>query len=98
MTKQEIKDQIQVDVFGLLKFGKTSALKQLHGKTKYVDNDGTILFKDANRKLYLLPCEEVQSFEPKEMTPEIKEYKGLKVLWEGGRLFYADNGKDVEIK
>lgn len=82
MTKQEVKEKITVDDFGLLKFGKQSELKQLHGKTKYIDSNGTILFKDANKRLYLLACEEILSFEAKTMRGEVKDDgKGRKIIW-----------------
>ena len=95
-----IKDLKQYDgKFGLIKFGKTAELKQLHGTIKCIDDEKSeITFKSTMRKVFILRARDISSFEQKEMLPEITEVRGRKILWDGGILVYAVDNKEYDAK
>jgi hypothetical protein len=96
----KLKELVQLEgKFGLITFGKTSELKQLHGKIKCIDDEkDEITFKSTMRKVFHLRARDIKSFEEKEPLPEITEVRGRKVLWAGGILVYEDNGKEYDSK
>lgn len=95
-----IKDLKQYeDTFGLIIFGKTAELKQLHGTIKCIDDEKSeITFKSTMRKVFILRARDISSFEPKEMLPEITEVRGRKILWDNGVLIYSDNKIEYDSK
>lgn len=96
MKTEELKEF--VGKFGLLLYDVQSKLKQLHGKIKDVDDFDNVAFKTTVGKLIMIKSDTIQSFEPKEALPEVKEHRGRDVVWKGGELVYKDNKKDVNIK
>lgn len=97
MTNIEVQTLLKVGDYGLLKFDKTSQRKQLHGKIKYIDSNGTIVFKDNDSNLFLIAPESITSFEAKEMLPKPTEFKGEPIYWKGGRYYYTTSNKECEI-
>jgi hypothetical protein len=98
MTNIEVQATLKIGMYGLLKFDKTATLKQLHGKIKYIDSNGTIVFKDNESKLFMIVPEKIKSFEAKEMLPPLTHYKGEEVFWTGGRYYYKSTKRECDIK
>ena len=85
--------------FGLMIWGHTARLKQIHGKIKCIDDDKReIIFKSTLRKVFTIKFEDIKSFEAKEPLGEVTEVRGRKVIWDGGILVYADNSKEYDAK
>lgn len=97
MTNQEIQDNFKVGDYGFLKFDKPKLRKQLHGKIKYIDSCGAIVFKDNDSKLFLVLPEHIVSFELKEMLERPTEHKGKPIYYNGGRFYYKDSNKECDI-
>lgn len=99
MNNAEIQSTLKVGDYGLLVFkgilwkGKIHA----HGKVKYIDSNGTIVFKDNDSKLYTLSPEKIVSFTAKEMQPKPTEHKGKPIYWDAGRFYYTETKKECDI-
>ena len=94
------KDIKQFDgSFGLMIFGKTAELKQIHGRIKCIDDEKEIVtFKSTMRRVFNVKIKDIVSFEGKEPLPEITEVRGRKLLWDAGILIYEDNKKEFDAK
>lgn len=97
MTNQDIQNTLKAGDYGFLKFDKTKTRKQLHGKIKYIDSCGAIVFKDNDSKLFLVMPDDLISFEPKEMLEKPTEHKGKPIYYSGGRFYYKDSNKECDI-
>jgi hypothetical protein len=97
MTSQEIQDKLKVGDYGFIKFDKTSTRKQLHGKIKYIDSCGAVVFKDNDAKMFLVMPEDLVSFEHKDMLSRPTEHKGKEIYWKGGRFYYKEDNKECDI-
>jgi len=99
MDKSEVKERLHEGAFGLLVFqDRFGYKKHVHGKVKYLDGDGTVCFKDTDRRKYLVTPENIVSFDDKEMLPAPTENKGRPIIWDGGRFIYKDSGIEVNIQ
>jgi hypothetical protein len=79
--------------FGLIKAGEAGYKKTLPGILKDMDTRGTIWFVDNEGFGYAFKANMIDSFEPKsfELLPP-------DVYWEGGRAYYKDSKKEVDLK
>lgn len=98
MTNTEVQEKIKVGDYGLIKFDRPANRKQFHGKVKYIDSSGTLVFKDNDSKLYLIAPEKIVSFEAKDMLPKPIMVNGEEVYWTGGRYYYKKDNKECDIK
>lgn len=97
MTSVEVQTLLKVGDYGLLNFKKTSLRKQLHGKIKYIDTNGTIVFKDNDSYLFLIAPKSIISFKAKEMLPKPTEFKGEPIHWKGGRYYFTATNKECDL-
>lgn len=93
MDIQILKDNI--GKFGVVNYGHTAFRKILHGKIKYVTDDGLVFFKTTVRKEIRIPAKDINSFEEEEMHPEVTKHNKKDVKWDGGILIYIKSGEEV---
>jgi len=99
MDKNEIKEKMHVDDFGKLVYvNKLGRKVHCHGKVKHISSKGSVLFYDTDSIEYHVRADKIVSFELKEMLPEVKEYRGSPVVWDGGRLLSTRSNREVDLK
>jgi hypothetical protein len=76
--------------YGLLIWQKDSTdTKMFHGIIKYVTED-VLLFRIKGISTKPVKLSEIISFEEKIMEPEVTEFRGKKVIWDGGILCHPE--------
>ena len=99
MDKNEIKEKMHAEDFGKLVYvNKLGRKVHCHGKVKHISSKGSVLFYDTDSIEYHVHADKIVSFELKEMFPEVKEYRGNPVVWDGGRLLSTRSNREVDLK
>uniref|UniRef100_A0A6H2A6F6 Uncharacterized protein n=1 Tax=viral metagenome TaxID=1070528 RepID=A0A6H2A6F6_9ZZZZ len=99
MDKNEIKEKMHAEDFGKLVYvNKLGRKVHCHGKVKHISSKGSVLFYDTDSIEYHVHADKIVSFELKEMFPEVKEYRGSPVVWDGGRLLSTRSNREVDLK
>jgi len=98
MTQIELeKEIINKGDYGCLVYKAKDVIIHTHGKVKYIDSDGVILFKD-DFKARLIQVEQIVKFTKEDMLPPPTEYNGRPVEFDGGHWIYTESGKQVDLK
>ena len=100
MTQIELnKEIIKMGDYGCLVYRTTDkrVVIRTHGKIKYIDSDGVILFKD-DFKPRLIQSEQIIHFGKEDMLPPPTEYDGKPIAFDGGHWIYTESGKQVDLK
>ena len=99
MDKNEIKEKMHAEDFGkLIYVNKLGRKVHCHGKVKHISSKGSVLFYDTDSIEYHVHADKIVSFELKEMFPEVKEYRGSPVVWDGGRLLSIRSNREIDLK
>ena len=99
MDKNEIKEKMHAEDFGKLVYvNKLGRKVHCHGKVKHISSKGSVLFYDTDSIEYHIRADKIVSFELKEMFPEVKEYRGSPVVWDGGRLLSTRSNREIDLK
>ena len=79
--------------YGLLTWQKKSKDRKIyHGIIRHVDED-VLLFRIKGIATKPIRLQEIVSFEEKIMEPEVTEFRGKKVIWDGGILCHPEDLK-----
>jgi hypothetical protein len=98
MTQIELKEKvIKTGDYGCLVYKAKGVTIRTHGKVKYIDSDGIILFKD-DFKPRLINSDQVIDFIESEMLPAPTEHSGRSITFDNGRWIYTESSKEVDLK
>jgi len=88
--------------YGLLVWGAPMDRKYVHGVIKYTDiEEDIVLFKLKGISVRKIQASAIVSFTEKEMLPEVTDYNGKPVVWDGGNLCHPEDlakRKEINLK